>query len=83
MVSEFILDIVFNIVEWILSPMPEVSLSVDWTSGSSNFLSIVRCVLYMLPVGTITTIIGIIVAISLFRIFISLIKTIWEILPIV
>ena len=82
MFSEFILNIVFQLVEWILTPLPEVTIASNWGT-TSTFFGIVRCVLYMLPVNTIGAIIGVVVAISGFRIFIALVKTIWDLLPIV
>ena len=82
MISEFLLNIVFNLLEWILSPLPEINISLNFGSAST-FFGVVRCVLYMLPLNTINTIVGIIIALGAFRIFISIAKTIWDLLPIV
>ena len=82
MILEFLLNIIFQIVTWLLSGLPEIT--VDFSAvDSSAFMGCVRCVLYMLPLGTINTIIGIILAVTGFRIFIAIIKTIWDLLPIV
>ena len=82
MILEFLLNIIFQIVTWLLSGLPEIT--VDFSAvDSSLFMGCVRCVLYMLPLGTINTIIGIIIAVTGFRIFISIVKTIWDLLPIV
>lgn len=82
MVSEFFLNIIFQIVEWLLSGLPIVN--ADFTVvDTSIFMGCVRCVLYLLPLGTINTIIGIIIAVSGFRIFIAIVKTIWDVLPLV
>lgn len=82
MVSEFFLNIIFQIVEWLLSGLPEII--VDFSGvDTSVFIGCVRCVLYLLPLGTINAIIGIIIAVSGFRIFISIVKTIWDLLPLV
>ena len=82
MILEFLLNIIFQIVTWLLSGLPEIT--VDFSAvDSSTFMGCVRCVLYMLPLGTINTIIGIILAVTGFRIFIAIIKTIWDLLPIV
>ena len=82
MISEFFLNIVFTLVEWLLSPLPEMDISLNF-GATSYFFGIVRCVLYMLPLDTISTIIGIVVAMGLFRIFIAIVKTIWDLLPLV
>lgn len=82
MIGEFLLDIVFKVVEWVLSPLPTITLDFSGVS-TSTFFGVVRCVLYMLPLGTVTAIVALIIAISTFRIFIAIIKTIWDLLPLV
>lgn len=82
MIGEFILNIIFQLVEWMLAGLPEISFNPN-AVDTSTFMGIVRCVLYMLPLGTVNTIIGIIILISSFRIFIAIVKTIWDMLPIV
>lgn len=82
MIFEFILNIIFQIVEWLLSGLPEININFN-AVDTSPFMAIVRCVLYMLPLGTINAIIAVVIAITSFRIFISIVKTIWELLPIV
>lgn len=82
MVSEFLLNIIFQIVEWLLSGLPEISVNFA-AVDTSIFMGCVRCVLYLLPLDTINTIIGIIIAVSGFRIFIAIVKTIWDMLPVV
>lgn len=82
MISEFLLNIVFNIVEGALSILPAFDWNVK-TSFFQSFLDMLRLAGYLLPMQTIAIIIGIINALLLFRITISLIKTIWELLPLV
>lgn len=82
MISEFILNIVFNLVEGVLSVLP----AFDWNVKSSFFqsaLDMLRLAGYVLPMGTIATIITIINVLFTIRITISVIKTIWELLPLV
>ena len=82
MISEFLLDIIFGIVTVILSPIPDVN--VTFQSGALNtFWGVVRCALYLLPLDTISAIVTILVAIGVFRVFISIVRTIWDLLPIV
>lgn len=81
MIFEFLLNIIFQVVEWLLSALPEIT--VDFAAvDTSVFMGVVRCVLYMLPLGTVNLIIGIIITITSFRIFIAIVKTIWDLLPI-
>lgn len=81
MVTEAILTISFTILTGLFSMLPEIS----WTINGgvfSHFLNIVRLAAYMLPTGTISAIVSIIVSITIFKIVITIIKTVWELLPI-
>lgn len=82
MIGEFILNIVFGIVEGLLALLPDMSWSIE-VSKFSAFASVIRTVTYLLPMDTVTAILSIIIAITVFKVIISLIKTIWELLPIV
>lgn len=82
MIGEFLLNIVFQIVEWILTPLPEITIPA-MMARDSTFFGMVRCVLYLLPLDTISTIVGLLISIALFRIIIAIIKTIWDLLPVV
>lgn len=82
MVTEGFLSIIFQILEWLLSPLPDISLNLNW-GATTTFWGVVRCVLYMLPLGTIVAIVSLLILISTFRIIVSIVKTIWELLPLV
>ena len=82
MISEFVLNIVFGIVSGLLSLLPDIQWSVD-SAALTTFLGYVKVGSYLLPMGTVATITTLIIAIIGFRIVISLIKTIWELLPVV
>ena len=82
MVSEFLIDIIYNIVVGLLSLLPDISWSVD-SSVFSYFIGILQVAGYMLPMGTVGTIIGLIVALTTFRVIISVVRTVWELLPVV
>lgn len=82
MISEFLINIVFRIVEGALSILP----AFDWNVKASffqSFLDMLRLACYLLPMQTITAIITLIVFFMNFRLVISLLRTIWEILPLV
>lgn len=82
MIGEFFLNIIFNIVTGMFSMLPNWTWNV--TSGAFGVaLNIIRTVSYLLPMSTVGAIVGIIVSITIFRIVISIIKTIWELLPLV
>lgn len=87
MIGEFLLNIVFGIVTGILDGFSHLGIfNIAWDVGSGKlepFIQIVRSICYFLPVGTISSIIGLIVAFACFRAVIRLIVTIWDLLPIV
>lgn len=82
MITEFFLDIVFGITSGILTLAPDISWSVDTTAFTfvRDILSIVG---YLLPMGTVIAIVDLIIAITIFKVFIALGKTIWDLLPFV
>ena len=65
MISEFFLNIIFQLLQWLLRMLPEISFSADWGTTSTFF-------------G-----VGLLLAISGFRVIIAIVKTIWDLLPIV
>lgn len=82
MVSEWFLNVIFNFLSGFLDLLPDISWNVD-SSAFSYFLDVVRVVGYLMPAGTVSTIVSLIVAFTIFRIIISVIKSIWDLLPLV
>jgi len=82
MISEFMLNILFSILNGLLSVLPDISWTVD-VDKFAPFFQIIAVAGYLLPMGTIVTIVGLVMAITVFRIIISIVKTIWDLLPIV
>ncbi len=74
-------NIVYTVVRGLLNLLPDITWSVD-TGAVAYFIDICRVVSYLLPMDTIGRIIGLIFIIILFRLVISIIKTIWELLPV-
>lgn len=82
MVVEGIFNVFFLIVSGLLTMLPEVTWSVD-TGAWQYVRDILNMIAYMLPINTITAIIALVVDIALLRIFISFIRTIWNLIPFV
>lgn len=80
MITEFFLDIVFRIVSGFFDLMPDITWSVETTSFQ-YFMDILKFAGYMFPWGTVVAISSIIIGISIFRIVIAAIKSLWDILP--
>lgn len=82
MVVEGLMDIIFGIVEGLLSLLPDISWNVDGTVFDI-FFDVLEMVCYLLPMGTVVTIFYLVISLTMFKVVISLIKTIWDLLPIV
>ena len=82
MIVETMMNLVFSIVEGVLKLLPDFSWSVE-NSFFSSALDLVRVACYLLPMGTVVAIITIINMLLIVRIAIAIIKTIWDLLPLV
>lgn len=82
MVSEFFINLVWVLVKPLIDLMPEIELNVSMES-LRFFLDACSAVSYLLPMSDIIIMIGIIISITAFRVIISFIKTIWDLLPLV
>ena len=82
MITEFFINIVFNLVSGMLELLPDITWSVD-TSAFTFFLDAIRVAGYMLPVNTVIAICDLVIALTIFRIVISIPKAIWDLFPLV
>lgn len=82
MLIQAILSVFFKLVDGILSKLPEINIEIPATvvTDAAEFF---RVVAYIVPMDTVAQILMLIVALQGFRIAVSLIKTIWNLLPIV
>lgn len=80
MVTDKLLDIVFSFLEKMLDKLPVMNISIDF-SAVHGFLSVVGTALYFFPWQKVAPILAIIVLLQFWRILISIIKTIWSVLP--
>ena len=82
MIIEAIFNAIFKAIDVMLSFLPDISWEVDGTVFDV-FFDVLEMVCYLLPMNTIITIFGIVVGVTVFKAIVSLIKTIWDLLPIV
>lgn len=82
MISEFFLNIVFGIVSGFFALLPDFTWSVE-ISTFGYILSILQVAGYVFPWATVVAIAGLIVGLSIFRVVIAFIKSIWDLLPFV
>lgn len=82
MITDSLLNVVFGIVNFILSPVSLVEWGFD-LFYLSPLHDILRIIYFVIPIDKIFPIIVFIISMFIFRAIIALIKTIWDILPIV
>lgn len=80
MIIENILNAIFIPLNGLLALLPNISWNVD-SSVFTKFFEVLRMACYFLPMGTVVGVFTLIIAIQGFRIVVSVIKTIWQLLP--
>lgn len=82
MITDNIMGIAFSFLEKILDKLPIMNLDVDF-SVLNGFLDVLGFVLYFFPWAKVVPILAIISVLQVWRILVSIIRTIWEVLPLV
>lgn len=80
MIIEGIVNILFIPLEALFMMLPDVSWNVE-SDFFSSILDIFQAVCYLLPMKTVVAILTLIIAINVFKFVIALIKTIWQLIP--
>lgn len=65
-----------------LAALPAINIDANAVI-SSSFYTYIRAGLYFLPMGTVTAIFGIQLALWTFRIIVSVVRAFWDLLPFV
>ena len=63
-----------------IAALPAINIDANAVI-SSTFYTYIRAGLYFLPIGTVTTIFGIQIALWTFRIIVSVVRAVWDLLP--
>ncbi len=79
MIISSILSFLINLL---LAPLTVVDIAIDFFSGIEWVTDALSIVAYIMPWSNILPIVAIIVGLFIFRITISIIKTLWELIPI-
>lgn len=81
-----ILDLLFGILQGIvnilLAPLQVLDFVIDFASSFSIVQGFVQVVAYLFPWSNLMPLITFVIGAFIFRSIVSLIKTIWELLPI-
>lgn len=81
MITDALLSFVFGFVKLILSPVAKLNISIP-REFLTKFFEIIRMAMYLLPIRQLMPIFVMFTLLMTFRIVVSLIKTIWNLLPI-
>jgi len=80
MIIEALIDVLVGIINTILKPLSLINFTIP-DIVVTNFVEIMRLVCYILPMSALMPIIFTFAALMSFRIIVSIIKTIWQLLP--
>lgn len=81
MIVDSILLILKNIISFLLLPLTPINFAINTILGISYVSDFIKIATYVLPWSNLTPIITIIIGMFLFRIIISLVKTVWDLIP--
>lgn len=81
MIIEGLLNVFFDFLANILENLPNISWSTD-DNAWSTFAGFISVIMYLLPMDMIAYVLGTVISIILVRLVISVIKTFWDLLPI-
>lgn len=82
MIVDVFVNLFFGIVNTILQPLSSLGNIVVNSSMFLPIVSILKIIFYVLPIQQLLPLIALTVALMGFRIVVSLLKTVWDILPI-
>ena len=80
MIIAGLLYVLFSLVKGILTLIPDYAWNVD-SVALTNFYEAIRMVFYIVLKDVVISIIGITIVLTNIKIGVSVIKTIWQILP--
>lgn len=81
MITDAVINIIYDIFMFLLGGYQPLAFNMD-TTVFRTFSDFLAFIFYILPIQGLLPIVTIFVSIMMFRIVISVIKTIWDLLPI-
>jgi len=82
MITDIILDAIFGIISVLLLPLEVINFGIDLIM-IEPVLQFFRMAVFLIPITQLMPIFLFFVSMMSFRIVVSIIKTIWDLLPIV
>lgn len=81
MIVDLLLLVLQGCLNIILAPLVVVNIVIDFISGITVFSSFLQVIAYILPWSNILPLIILTIGLILLRIGISVVKTIWDLIP--
>lgn len=81
MITDIIINLIYDIFMFFLGGFEPLTFNID-TTVFRTFSDFLAFIFYILPIDGLLPIVTIFTGLMLFRIIISVIKTIWDLLPI-
>lgn len=82
MICDLILGVLQVIVNILLAPLTALNFVIDIVSSISIVNGFIKVIAYLFPWSSISPLIGFVFAMFAFRAVVALIKTIWDLIPI-
>lgn len=82
MLVDGVLTILWSIAEPLINKMPEIAINYDGIASSTVF-QFLQAGAYMLPIGTVNSILSIVVGLWIVRVVIAFLHSLWAALPVV
>lgn len=80
MVTDALLNIILGFINTILSPLGAINYNFD-IDNIAFILQFIRMAMYLIPFPALMPIFSLFMTLMAFRVAVSLIKTIWDLLP--
>lgn len=83
MIIDSIFGYYFRVIEWFFDFIPDLDLSSVLDTDFEPILQYVKFITYFFPMQTVLLIVEINIAVIMFKIVISSLQTLWNVLPVV
>lgn len=81
MITDIVINLIYNLFMFFLGGFEPLTFNID-TTVFRTFSDFLAFIFYILPIDGLLPIVTIFIGLMIFRIIISVVKTIWDLLPI-
>lgn len=81
MIINLLLSMLTGLCNVILSPLSLLNITVDFIAKMTTFISFIEVVAYIIPWGNILPLLILSIGIVTWKVGVSVVKTIWQLIP--